>query len=101
MESASVGTPFLAHAWYEFLRFYVNVDGMLTLRRKHRDSLVRISRSLPDFGELTRIVPIGALYTPLKEKTDTPLLQYEPVSCKAPCRAVLNPFWYGQFIFSS
>ncbi|MBE7181159.1 MAG: Sec23/Sec24 zinc finger-containing protein, partial [Terriglobus roseus] len=25
-------------------------------------------------------------------KTDTPLLQYEPVSCKAPCRAVLNPF---------
>ncbi|KAF2184438.1 transport protein-like protein sec23 [Zopfia rhizophila CBS 207.26] len=38
------------------------------------------------------VVPIGALYTPLKEKTDTPLLQYEPVSCKAPCRAVLNPF---------
>jgi hypothetical protein len=39
-------------------------------------------------------VPIGALYTPLKEITDVPLLQYEPVSCKAPCRAVLNPFWY-------
>ncbi|KAF2431858.1 transport protein SEC23 [Tothia fuscella] len=38
------------------------------------------------------VVPIGALYTPLKEKTDTPLLTYEPVSCKAPCRAVLNPF---------
>ncbi|KAJ9619556.1 GTPase-activating protein S23 [Taxawa tesnikishii (nom. ined.)] len=38
------------------------------------------------------VVPIGALYTPLKEKTDTPLLQYEPVTCKAPCRAVLNPF---------
>lgn len=38
------------------------------------------------------VVPIGALYTPLKEKTDTPLLQYEPVSCKPPCRAVLNPF---------
>ncbi|TKA64886.1 Protein transport protein SEC23 [Cryomyces minteri] len=37
-------------------------------------------------------LPIGALYTPLKEKTDTPLLQYEPVSCKAPCRAVLNPY---------
>ncbi|KAK1075071.1 GTPase-activating protein S23 [Friedmanniomyces endolithicus] len=38
------------------------------------------------------VVPIGALYTPLKEKSDTPLLQYEPVTCKAPCRAVLNPF---------
>ncbi|KAG6995412.1 protein transport protein sec23 [Physcia stellaris] len=38
------------------------------------------------------VVPIGALYTPLKEKPDTPLLQYEPVACKAPCRAVLNPF---------
>jgi protein transport protein SEC23 len=40
------------------------------------------------------VVPIGALYTPLKELTDTPILQYEPISCKAPCRAVLNPFWY-------
>lgn len=39
------------------------------------------------------VVPIGALYTPLKEKTDeTPLLTYEPVTCKPPCRAVLNPF---------
>ena len=39
------------------------------------------------------VVPIGALYTPLKEKQDgTPLLQYEPVTCKAPCRAVLNPY---------
>lgn len=39
------------------------------------------------------VVPIGALYTPLKEKPDTPLLQFEPVTCKQPCRAVLNPFW--------
>ncbi|KAI9842346.1 MAG: GTPase-activating protein S23 [Thelocarpon superellum] len=37
------------------------------------------------------VVPIGALYTPLKE-TEAPLLQYEPVVCKAPCRAVLNPY---------
>jgi len=35
------------------------------------------------------VVPIGALYTPLKELLDQPLLQYEPVSCKAPCRAVV------------
>lgn len=40
------------------------------------------------------VVPIGAIYTPLKEKTDTPLLQYEPVTCKAPCKAVLNPYAY-------
>ena len=41
------------------------------------------------------VVPIGALYTPLKEKPDTPLLQFEPVTCKQPCRSVLNPFWYA------
>lgn len=40
------------------------------------------------------VVPIGALYTPLKEKPDTPVLRYEPVTCKNPCRAVLNPFAY-------
>jgi len=39
------------------------------------------------------VVPIGALYTPLKEKPDTPLLQYEPVTCRQSCRALLNPFW--------
>jgi len=39
------------------------------------------------------VVPIGALYTPLKEKPESPLLQFEPVICKAPCRSVLNPFW--------
>src|SRR2546423_15633983 len=57
-------------------------------------------RSVFEFDRLSYLcsyiaVPIGALYTPLKEKTDTPLLQYEPVSCKMPCRALLNPFWYG------
>jgi protein transport protein SEC23 len=46
--------------------------------------------------EASRLVaPIGALYTPLKEKPDTPLLQFEPVTCKQPCRSVLNPFWYA------
>ncbi|KAH7377908.1 hypothetical protein DE146DRAFT_761782 [Phaeosphaeria sp. MPI-PUGE-AT-0046c] len=38
------------------------------------------------------VVPIGALYTPLKEKTDTPLLQYQPVVGRPPCKGVLNPF---------
>ncbi|KAI1910606.1 GTPase-activating protein S23 [Ophidiomyces ophidiicola] len=38
------------------------------------------------------VVPIGAVYTPLKERPEAPLLQYEPVTCKQPCRAVLNPY---------
>ncbi|KAH7094840.1 protein transport protein SEC23 [Paraphoma chrysanthemicola] len=36
------------------------------------------------------VVPIGALYTPLKEKADMPLLQYQPVGCRPPCMGVLN-----------
>ena len=44
--------------------------------------------------EATRIVvPLSALYTPLKERTDLPPIQYDPVMCTRPnCRAVLNPF---------
>ncbi|GAA6049661.1 hypothetical protein JCM3770_005058 [Rhodotorula araucariae] len=43
--------------------------------------------------EATRtVVPIGALYTPLKERPDLPPVLYEPVTCKAPCRAILNPY---------
>jgi len=38
------------------------------------------------------IVPIGALYTPLKEKPDLPSLMYDPITCKPPCRAILNPY---------
>ncbi|KAA8904166.1 hypothetical protein FN846DRAFT_953070 [Sphaerosporella brunnea] len=37
------------------------------------------------------VVPVGVLYTPLKEKEQPPV-QYEPVTCKQPCRAVLNPY---------
>lgn len=37
-------------------------------------------------------MPISALYTPLREKPNLSILQYEPVTCRAPCRAVLNPF---------
>ena len=39
------------------------------------------------------VVPVSALYTPLKERADLPPVLYEPVTCKAPCRAVLNPYW--------
>ena len=42
--------------------------------------------------EATRIVvPVGCLYTPLKERDDLPPVYYEPVVCKG-CRSILNPF---------
>ncbi|TPX68583.1 hypothetical protein SpCBS45565_g03043 [Spizellomyces sp. 'palustris'] len=43
--------------------------------------------------EATRmVVPIGALYTPLKEREGVQAFAYEPVTCKMPCRAILNPY---------
>ncbi|POV95408.1 hypothetical protein PSTT_16264 [Puccinia striiformis] len=43
--------------------------------------------------ESTRtVVPIAALYTPLKQRDDLPPVLYEPVTCKPPCRAILNPY---------
>ena len=46
--------------------------------------------------EATRtVVPIAALYTPLKQRDDLPPVMYEPVTCKPPCRSVLNPYWYA------
>ncbi|POW19805.1 hypothetical protein PSHT_04243 [Puccinia striiformis] len=38
------------------------------------------------------VVPIAALYTPLKQRDDLPPVLYEPVTCKPPCRAILNPY---------
>ncbi|KAI8806266.1 hypothetical protein BJ742DRAFT_855267 [Cladochytrium replicatum] len=38
------------------------------------------------------VVPIGALYTPLKEREGYQPLAYEPVACKPPCKAILNPY---------
>ena len=39
------------------------------------------------------VVPLGCMYTPLKERPDLPPIQYDPVLCsRPPCRAVLNPF---------
>ncbi|EGF83355.1 hypothetical protein BATDEDRAFT_32725 [Batrachochytrium dendrobatidis JAM81] len=41
--------------------------------------------------EATRmVVPIGVMYTPLKEREGVKAFPYEPVTCKT-CRAVLNP----------
>ncbi|KAJ1947234.1 GTPase-activating protein S23, partial [Linderina pennispora] len=43
--------------------------------------------------EATRcVVPVSTLYTILKDRPELPPVGYEPVMCKAPCRAVLNPY---------
>ena len=49
--------------------------------------------------EATRmVVPLGALYTPLKERPDLPPIQYDPVMCaRQACRAILNPMCQVDF----
>jgi len=43
--------------------------------------------------EATRmVVPLGCMYTPLKQIEGLPVLPYEPVVCKGPCPSVLNPY---------
>lgn len=39
------------------------------------------------------VVPISCMYTPLKQRDDLPPIHYDPIVCKAPCRAILNPYW--------
>ncbi|EPY54023.1 GTPase activating protein Sec23b [Schizosaccharomyces cryophilus OY26] len=44
-------------------------------------------------AESTRaVIPIGAMYKPLHQKPDLVTAPYEPIICRAPCRAVLNPY---------
>lgn len=39
------------------------------------------------------VVPVGCLYTPLKEREDLAVVAYNPVLCAGPqCKAVLNPY---------
>ena len=39
------------------------------------------------------VVPIGCMYTPLKEIEEKNILSYNPVVCTAPqCKAILNPY---------
>jgi len=49
--------------------------------------------------EATRmVVPLAALYTPLKERPDLPPIQYDPVTCtRQNCKAVLNPMCQVDF----
>jgi len=44
------------------------------------------------------IVPLGCLYTPLKETEGLQLVEYEPIICKGrDCGAVLNPYCFVDF----
>ena len=49
--------------------------------------------------EATRmVVPLSTLYTPLKERTDLPPIQYDPVMCaRQTCKAILNPMCQVDF----
>ncbi|EEB08026.1 GTPase activating protein Sec23b [Schizosaccharomyces japonicus yFS275] len=38
------------------------------------------------------VIPIASLYRPLNDRSDVPTVFYEPVVCKAPCHAALNPY---------
>jgi len=40
------------------------------------------------------VVPLGCVYTPLQRSANLPVVNYEPIMCKGPCRTILNPFWY-------
>ena len=50
------------------------------------------------------VVPLGALFTPLKERADLPPIQYDPLVCsRQTCKAILNPlaqvdYRYGGYI---
>eukprot|EP00931_Biecheleriopsis_adriatica_P086355 TRINITY_DN61048_c0_g1_i1.p1 TRINITY_DN61048_c0_g1~~TRINITY_DN61048_c0_g1_i1.p1 ORF type:complete len:779 (+),score=200.31 TRINITY_DN61048_c0_g1_i1:55-2337(+) len=44
------------------------------------------------------IVPLGCLYTPLKETEGLQLVEYDPIMCKGrDCGAVLNPYCFVDF----
>eukprot|EP00727_Mastigamoeba_balamuthi_P001905 m51a1_g11711 Sec23A (1616) ;mRNA; r:66403-72320 len=36
------------------------------------------------------VIPVGCIYSPLQQRV--PVLPYEPLMCKGPCRTVLNPY---------
>ena len=49
--------------------------------------------------QATRVViPVGCLYTPLKETENMNLADYSPVTCRM-CRAILNPSCNVDFRF--
>eukprot|EP01100_Stratorugosa_tubuloviscum_P005562 TRINITY_DN2474_c0_g1_i1.p1 TRINITY_DN2474_c0_g1~~TRINITY_DN2474_c0_g1_i1.p1 ORF type:complete len:755 (-),score=374.32 TRINITY_DN2474_c0_g1_i1:175-2439(-) len=65
-----------------------------TLVEEERDG-VRFSWNIwpKSRAEATRaVIPIGCIYTPLKQTQTLFRAKYEPVICKGSCKTVLNPF---------
>ena len=46
------------------------------------------------------VVPVGCMYTPLKEIEEMGQVQYAPVTCKS-CQTVLNPFCQVDFRYKT
>ncbi len=79
--------------WDEYMKQQEDVDGVRFTWNVWPHSRVESTRM---------VAPLTAFFTPLKERpTDVqqpPPLHYDPVLCtKSNCKAVLNPFWYGNF----
>ena len=51
-------------------------------------------------GQARIVVPVGCMYTPMKEIENMALVQYAPVPCKT-CQTVLNPFTEVDFRFKT
>jgi len=44
------------------------------------------------------VIPVGCLYSPLKQNPNIPIVQYEPVLCSGSCKTILNPFCDIDFV---
>ena len=53
-----------------------------------------------NIAETRVVLPVGAMYTPLKEIENMALVEYQPVFCKT-CQAVLNPHCQVDFRFKN
>ncbi|VDP42568.1 unnamed protein product, partial [Soboliphyme baturini] len=75
-------------SWAEFIRSQEEIDGVRFDWNVWPHSRIEAQRL---------VVPIGCLFTPLKERpqdaAQPPPLNYDPVLCSRPtCKAVLNPY---------
>ncbi|CAK9297006.1 unnamed protein product [Gordionus sp. m RMFG-2023] len=78
----------------------MNLNQEFILQNEERDG-IRFSWNMWPNNRLesTRmVIPLGALYTPYKEKSFLPPIMYDPILCsRNNCRAVLNPYCQVDF----
>lgn len=51
-------------------------------------------------GATRVVIPVGALYTPLKEIEGMAPVEYQPILCNT-CKSVLNPYCHIDFKFKT